>query len=335
MIFIEMLFMSTSLVNDRDPVTNEDIEQRISYNDYTNEAVAYIKQHDQSFYRIDKSYASSPAKHFSLNDAQAQDFRGSSSYNSFNQEHYIKYLTLLGISDPKDETSSRWAMGFVRRIIPEAENSVKYILTKSINFPLWRAICDSVTHFNDVIVLKSKYALPLGFCYNTYIRESTFSTLTGTQKDFVSLDATVIADADVDKCKGLKEYQLRDTLNPVAFTPDIYAQRINNLRKDTMTLDQFTETTFKGKINLPEDKMLYISIPYDGGWKAVVDGKEQPKILLSAGMTGLMLTKGAHNIELTYNLRYFNTGVYLSIAGIVLFVVLFFFMRKKPQVVTP
>lgn len=332
MLFIEVLFMTNSLMNDREPMTPEDLEGRHSYNDYTNEAVAFINAHDKSFFRIDKAYRSSPAIHYSINDAMAQDYRGTSAYNSFNQEYYIKYLTLLGLCDPNDETSSRWAQGFLRRIIPEAESSVKYILTHSIDFPLWRAICDSVTRKGDVIVLKSKFALPFGFTYNSYIKESTYATLSGNQKDFVSLDAVVIKDEDVTGCKNLKEFNLADTTNVALFSPEFYAGKIAKLKQDTLNLQEFSNTHLKGVANMTEEKVMFFSLPYDGGWTTYVDGKEAKRMILSAGMTGLLLSRGQHNIEFKYELRYYQKGIYMSLAGLAIFAALFFVFRRNPKV---
>ncbi len=331
LIFVEVIFMSRTLINDMDPLTPEDIQNRISYNDYTNEAVSYIHNVDKSpFYRVDKSFPSSPAVHGSINDALVQGYYGSANYSSFNQENYINYLTLMGISRIGDENSSRWAMGFIMRVMLEAQNNVKYIITKSKPLPLW--YCDSLTSFNNIVVLRSKFSLPLGYTHDKYIKRSVFNNLDLTQKDLVSLDACVLNDADVAKCPGLKEFQLKDTIDARMFNPDLFAQKIAILRKDTLTMEKFSQTNIKGKINLAEDKMMYFSIPMDGGWKARVDGKEQDKIMLSGGLTGVMVPKGQHTVELAYELRYFSKGVYMSIAGLLIFAGLFFaFKPNKKQ----
>jgi uncharacterized membrane protein YfhO len=78
-----------------------------------------------------------------------------------------------------------------------------------------------------------------------------------------------------------------------------------------------------------EDKMLYLSVPYDGGWTLKVDGKEKEKEILFAGMTGVFLGRGQHTIEMVYDLRYFNKGLLMSVAGIVLCIVLWFLTRNK------
>ena len=97
---LELIYLSSISVNNRDIVTTEEANQKIGYNDYSIEAINFIKKQDPGFFRIDKRYASSPAMHSSLNDGMAQDYNGTSSYNSFNQKYYIQYLKTIGIINP-------------------------------------------------------------------------------------------------------------------------------------------------------------------------------------------------------------------------------------------
>jgi len=328
-VVLELTYMSGISVNDRDPVTAEELTQKKGYNDYTTDAIKYISSKDHSFYRIDKSYASSPAIHYSLNDAQAQGYRGTSGYNPFNQLYFIRYLQLMGVSDKTNEFDSRWARGLMSRPIMESENRVKYMLAKADVVPLWRAIGDSIATFGDVKVYRNKFLLPFGYTYRQYIKESTFDKLSNTQKDFVSLRACVVKDEDVSKVKSMTEFQLRDTVSPAAFNFDMYMAGINELGRDSMVTDKFEDTHISGKVSVSEDKMLYLSVPYDGGWKLKVDGKETDKNIVFAGMMGVMLVKGQHTIEMAYDLRYFNSGLLLSVLGLALVAALWFFTRKK------
>jgi uncharacterized membrane protein YfhO len=330
-VVLELTYMSGITVNDRDPITADELTEKKGYNDYTVDALKFIQNSDKSFYRVDKSYASSPAIHFSLNDAQAQGYYGTCGYNPFNQLYYIRYLQLVGVSDRKSELDSRWARGLMGRPMLESANRVKYMLDKNNAVPLWRLIGDSIAQFGDVKVFRNRLLLPFGFTYKQYIKESAYDALSVTQKDFVSLAACVVPDEDVSKIKGMTEYRLQDTVAPSMFTLDLYAQRIADLGRDSMTATTITDTKISGKVNLPEDKMLYLSVPYDGGWTLKVDGKEQPKQIVFAGMTGVMLSRGQHSIEMEYGLRYFNKGLLMSVLGIVLCAVLWFLTRKKGE----
>ncbi|MES2703048.1 MAG: YfhO family protein [Bacteroidota bacterium] len=316
---IELMYLSRISVNDRDPVTAAELTEKSGYNDYTVEALARFKD-DKSFYRVDKMYASSPAMHYSLNDAQAQGYRGTTEYNPFNQEHYVYYLQLMGISDKKDEHTARWATGLSSRPILESENRVKYMLAKDQVNPLWYAICDTLGSVGNVKMFRNKFLLPFGYTYNTYIKESLFEGISNLQKDFVSLKACVVKDADVSKLAGFKEFNLRDTIPGSAFNFDIYRQDVNALSLDSMVVDKFTDNAISGKVTASENKVMYLSIPYDAGWQLKVDGKPQEKMVVFAGMTGVYLPKGSHTVELNYNLRYYGNGLILGFIGLLAYV---------------
>jgi uncharacterized membrane protein YfhO len=334
-IVFELFYLSGISVNDRNAETAADLAQRKSYNDYTIDAVNAIKQNDKSFYRIDKTYASSPAMHYSLNDGMAQLYNGSSGYSPFNQEYYVKYLQLMGISNKANELESRWANGLAFRPILESENRVKYILAKTNINPLWQVVCEPIGIYNDVKAFRNKFVLPIGYTYSNYIKESVFEPLSTVQKDFVSLVACVVKDEDVSKVQGLKEFQLKDTIAASGFNIDLYRNDVNELSKDTLSVSSFDNKLISGKITASDSKMMYLSVPYDAGWQLKVDGQPRDKMILDGGMTGVMLTKGPHTIEMAYDLRFFSKGLLLCVLGVAFYIGLWFFtMKKKNKEVT-
>lgn len=326
---LELTYFSHISVNDRDPVTAEEVTERKGYNDYTLDALKYANEHDKSFFRIDKNYASSPAIHYSLNDGQAQGYNGTCGYNPFNQLHYIRYLQLMGISDKNNEQESRWARGLVGRPILESADRVAYMMEKGAPVPLWRVMGDSVGRFGDVTLFRNKFLLPFGYTYDHYIRESVFSKLSITQRDFVTLRACVVNDEDIAKAAGLTEFNLSDTISPNGFNLDMYRQQVDQLAKESLSLTAFDNTHIIGKVGVAQKKLMYMSLPWDGGWSLTVDGKPRDKEVLFAGMTGVYLDPGQHTIELTYKLRYLGTGIMLSVLGLLLYAGLWFYLRRK------
>ena len=329
-IAMEAMFLSGVSVNERDPVTVEELSEKVGYNDNTIDVLQKLNASDKSFFRIDKSYASSPAIHYSLNDAMAQGYRSTSSYNPFNQLYYIRYLQLMGASDKNNEQDSRWARGLLGRPILESANRVKYLLAKNEVMPIWRVLGDSIATVGDVRVFQNKFLLPFGYTYNKYILESVFSKLSNTQKDFLTLKACVVADEDVSKVNGLKEFNLTDTVAESLFTFDTYKQGVDELGKDSMITEKWDDTRIVGKINVSDSKIMYLSVPYDEGWKLRVDGKEQQKQVVFAGMTGIMLPKGQHTIEMVFGLRYISKGFLLMVIGLLAYAVMWFMTRNKP-----
>ncbi len=323
----ELIYLSGISVNERDAYTFSDLSQKKYYNDYSVDAVNYLKQHDKSFYRIDKSYGSAydicQGYNKSLDDGMAEGYYGTSCYNSFNQMYYINYLELMGLVNKTVESTIR-PKGLFSYHTLEAENSVKYNLTHTMNHRS-SIYFDSLTQIGDVKILRNKFVLPLGYTYNYFMKESNFNSLSFAQKNYVSVRTCVIKDKDVNKVSGLKEF----TGNISAYNLE---EDIKALKNDTLAVNQFSENYITGTINLNEDKMMYLSIPYDRGWKLKVDGQPTNKIILDDGMTGVMLEKGNHTIELNYELPFITIGLMLSLLGILIYIGFWFYTRQKPEV---
>jgi uncharacterized membrane protein YfhO len=331
---VELIFFSWSTVNKRSVVTAKDLAIKTGYNDYSVEAIAFIKKSDPSFYRIDKIYFSSPAMHGSLNDGMVQDYYGTSSYNPFNQLHYINYLKTMGVINKVNELESRWSPGLANRFILESLNSVKYVLSKSgYAQPIWRVSHDSLAQFGDVLVLRNKFALPFGYGYSRYVKLSDFEKLPLGQKDFVSTVACVVNDEDVPKVGALKAYDLKDTLPQNQFTIEVLKANTDSLKRSALTITDFRPTAIRAGVTLPAQQVVYTSLPYDKGWLVTDNGKPVDKLMLSNGMTGLLLAGGPHELEFGYGALNFERGIIVSLGCLLLYGIAVFvgvrYVKKK------
>jgi uncharacterized membrane protein YfhO len=325
----ELVYFSSTTMNSMEASETSEFQPKTGYNDYTFDALDYIKKTDRSFFRLDKSYFSSPAKYISHNDGMIQGYRSTRSYSPFNQLHYILYLQLMGILKEDVENESRWVMGLNTRPVLGAENQVKYYLAKTNVNPFWKIICEQLPPFGNVTAFRSNYVLPFGYTYDHYISEATFSGLSVVQKDFVSLRACVLDDYEMGKPHGLKPFLLRDTMPAASYSPVLFKQWGDELGREALGISHFNETSLTGSIDVSEDKIVYLSVPYDDGWELKVDGQPQEKAIVAAGMTGVLLKKGKHTIEMDYDLRYFTIGVMLSVAGLLAYAALWFYARAK------
>jgi membrane protein YfhO len=330
-IFLDICFSANITANTRGAISMQTLNTKasitycnFSYNDYSLDAVKYIKSRDSSFYRIDRTCDSSDM----LNFSQIQGFNGTASYNSFNQVNYVKYLILMGIIDKNNEASSRWIQGLANISTLESENNVKYFLRTKNDRKQLSPIWDSVAMIGDVKIFKNNFLFPFGYTYDSYIRESSFKYINPKQKEQLTMHAFVIGDKDAGKVSAMKEYLLRDTVAG-AFDSLTYYDSRKKLSEDTLEIATFNDNYLSGTITVSKDKMMYLSIPYDVGWHLRVDGKEEDKILINGGMTGVLVFKGLHSIEMVYQLPYWNAGLIMSVTGIILFAGLWFYPRLK------
>ena len=315
---IELASFSNITVNKRDVVTQRILNDKVGYNDYTIEAVNYLKQIDKSFYRLNKDYMSGLAIHGSMNDAKVQGFYGTQSYFSFNQKNYIKFLGDLNVIDVKDENSTRWAKGLGDRPILFSMASGKYWLSKQPGNSIASMGFDSIAKFGDVKIYKNKYALPFGYTYHKIISEDDFKKLSPSQKDFCLLRSSVVSNDDKAIVDFLPKFNLADTLSSLDFNN--YLTYVTELKKDNFSVTKFKENNIIGTVNTSESKILFFSMPFDEGWKCSINGKETKLMRLNCGLTGLLTQKGNNNIELTFTPRFKNIGMVISLISLLIFV---------------
>jgi hypothetical protein len=332
LVCVEVAHVSAITVNKRPVVTAAELSQRVGFNDYTVDAVRYLETQDKGFYRLNKHYSSGPAKYSSLNDAKVQRYYGSSSYDSFNQENYIQFLEGMDVVARGNEIASRWAKGLNRPML-RILGSVKYALTKTADNNLQANGYRPMASFGDVHLYQNTYFLPLGFAYDSFVLASDFSRLNTAQKDRVILKAFVIDNSQQEHFSGLQRLQtvsLTDDYPAAEFQTDLTSRRAS-----TLSMLEHGQNKIRGTITIDKKQLLFFSIPFDVGWSAIVDGKPARLEKVDFGMTGILLDKGKHSIELKFRPRFLTLGLIVSVAAVVVFGVLFLlpvFKRKREAV---
>lgn len=81
------------------------------------------------------------------------------------------------------------------------------------------------------------------------------------------------------------------------------------------------DTLVEGTVANPVDGTLMVSIPYEDGWHAYVDGEEAERIRADYGFTALNLSAGSHTITFKYRAPGLRTGILLSLAGWIIFLI--------------
>lgn len=333
----ELLYLSKITTYKRDSISKTELNDKAGYNDYSIDAIEYIKSVDKTpFFRTDKNYMSGNAMHASLNDAMVQGYYGTESYSSFNQGNYIAFLRGLGIISEKNpyitlENQTRWSNGFRYADLMQAFVSVKYYLrndsiqhNKLLGF-------QKIKQFGNVSIFENKNFLPLGFTYNQYITKENFQKLSMDNRAKLLYKACIIGEDEIKKYPSLKPFNLADSAT--VFTVDDYVSSINQLKKNAYQISSFRDSEIKGNINLDEDKMVFFSIPHDRGWNCIVDGKDTEISVVDFGLSGLYLPKGKHNIEFYYERPFFKEGILASGISCLIFIGLiglsFWQNRKK------
>lgn len=207
-VLIETVCLSYRIVNDRGVISNEDLNKKILYNDYSNEAVAYLNDREDRFYRIDKDYNS-----VFLCDSLYQGYNGTKGYIGSTGDRNLTgdfYLS-LGFPIYKD---NHYAHGFEQSTQINTLLNVKYLLsrhTEVSNFDY-----DQIYQVGDVYIYENRNALPLGSGYNKYILREDFEKLTIAQKRNVIMKACIVEDDSlVEGLSKLSKYDCGDALDNI------------------------------------------------------------------------------------------------------------------------
>ncbi len=331
MLCIELVALNRLSVTRRDVMYVRELNEKVSYNDYTVDAVNWIKQQDKDlFYRIDKAgYYSSGAIHGSLNDNKIQGYFTTSNYNSFAQLNYVRYFKAMGIISKNNEVEARWVPGLAGRPLLEAQNQVKYVLLKALIPPQWKLMFDSLGMQGDVKILKHKYVLPFGYTYKKIMKLSDFDKILPYKREIITFQTAVLDDTTYFRLYNhLQTYNLKDTSIADNFTFNTLEKFKDTLSAEHLQLEQFDNNYIKGKIKVSENKLLYLSIPYDEGWRIYMNGKKINGFRINGGMTGVFLPKGEYVLEMKFHLLYAKKGLIMSAVGLLLLAGIFVFRKK-------
>ena len=101
------------------------------------------------------------------------------------------------------------------------------------------------------------------------------------------------------------------------FDEDIFKEHIDILKNNTLKVLKRNKNYLEGEINNKKDGILYLSIPYEKGFKIYVDGKKVNYFKIYNAFIGINLEKGKYEIKIKFVSPYIKEGMILSILGII------------------
>jgi Bacterial membrane protein YfhO len=315
---IELVYLDRITVANRSTVTKTELDERTGYNDATVDAVRDINASDKSFFRIRKTYGSGPGMRESLNDAMVFGYYGTSSYSSFNNLNYIKFLMAVGAMSGSDLVNdTRWSYGLLEYPLLSTFACEKYVLTNNpVPFEK-EEYYESVKRYGDKYLFRNQLFLPLGLSYGYYITEDMFLQLPQWAKPLALLHAAVLSNKDAADEPGPARLTMGDIKYQMSETslPDIAAKR----RSTALNIRSFGQTRIDGTIQLNQGSVLVLQTPFDPGWHAFQDGRAAPVLKADLGLLGVVLNGGEHTVELRYRPPFLYAGAAVSFASLLIF----------------
>ncbi len=106
-------------------------------------------------------------------------------------------------------------------------------------------------------------------------------------------------------------------------------QNIINKNYDSMNIISIENDEIIGDITVKDDSYLVTSIPYDKGFKIFIDDKEVPIEKINKAFLGCKITQGEHHVKITYQSPWLNYGKIASILGLLLYIGIIVYDKKK------
>lgn len=103
---------------------------------------------------------------------------------------------------------------------------------------------------------------------------------------------------------------------------EAYNKMISTLKESPLKVTSFDSTTVKGTVNVAESGVLLLSIPYEEGWTAYVDGQKAEIHNIAGAFCGLSLASGNHEILMVYKPDGIDAGILISIASVALLILI-------------
>ncbi|MBQ0026591.1 MAG: YfhO family protein [Lachnospiraceae bacterium] len=149
----------------------------------------------------------------------------------------------------------------------------------------------------------------------------------GNTKKFVAVNRRYLLDLgylDAGTDITIKSEKENQTMNAIAyeFSDEELIRIYNKLSASQLQLtdwnDSWFDTSFTGTINMTSDGSMLMSIPYEKGWTARVDGVITPIEKFSDALILIPLTAGTHTIHMSYVPEGAVQGAIISAGSLVL-----------------
>ena len=290
-------------------------EAMYGYDDFSKDVIEEIKNNDDGFYRVYKDFDSVYDNNFvpSDNDALVQHYYGVKSYNSLNHPSYVSFLQQNGVyvAFPNNLEKYRLEGREPYKVKGPELNFIngiddKYILLKYLGVKYY------LSENNDFV--------PDGYYFvgqknNIYVYASLEANALAQIKgkkmalnEFLTLDYT-------QRNQAIMEYVIVDEISQTT-------EMANNLGKVSSIVMLSPDELCFDVESYDIGKYLVMSIPFDKGWSAYIDGRKVPINKVDIGMSGVEIPPGKVRVELKYIPYGMEEGVVISLMTIFMLVVI-------------
>lgn len=162
------------------------------------------------------------------------------------------------------------------------------------------------TYRGTLIVAENKNYRPLATSYSKAMTYETFEK--EYDNDISLLNEYVVTDSDISSLLG---------------NSNAYLENIT-----------YYDNTLTGTVHSDDNTFMVLGLPYDEGWKILVNGKEVDYIECNGGVIGFAINAGDNNIEMYFTPQGFKAGAIGTACGVMAFagIIIVDVMKKRRTV---
>ena len=108
-----------------------------------------------------------------------------------------------------------------------------------------------------------------------------------------------------------------------ALNQSAFERAYRSLADEQLKITKFSDNKIEGDINVLTEGIMFLSVPYEKGWKVYCDGREAKTVKVFQSMLGAEIGAGIHHIKLVYFPEGFKIGCIISVSALVLCVLIF------------
>jgi len=312
----ELIYFNRMSVAERNFIKKSELVGRFAAHPEVTQAVNDLKRDDHSFFRTTSLYVSEGGVRADLNDAMLLGYYSTSSYSSFNDSNYIRFLAAVEAMPSNSEADTRWAVGLAGNFILSMFAGEKYLLVEDPQPFQSVPQYELMRSYGSRYLFRNTLSLPLGLSFTRYLPESEFLQLPADGKEQVLLAVAVLDPASLGAVEGLKRVSVSELEKEFSSSsiPPIIQQR----RAGALYLSSFAQSRLAGDVRLEQNGVLILQTPFNSGWHAFQDGQPAPVLRADIGLLGVPMKAGQHKLELRYRNPWFTPGVVTTLCSLLL-----------------
>ncbi len=210
--------------------------------------------------------------------------------------------------------------------------SVRYLYADADEASPESELCEGFEYLkteNGYHIYENNNYIPMGYTFDEYITEEQYYNVHETQRSELLVSSIVLTESQAVRYSSVLEHRENTRVN-VPY--DEFRLEIKERRGSSSYQFDYDHKGFTSKIYLPEDNLVFFSVPYDKGWTAYVDGVETAIEKVDVGFMAVYAEKGINEITFVYRTPGLLAGAVISVASaaaLVAYIVFFHYDKKR------